>query len=101
MTLLAIIIFGWPGAIIGFAFLCAGIVLKKKKYRIAGAIIAMGFCLFTSLYPPPVRWIGLSSILGIWISALCKGKHPVVVQTISIMPIMILMLWVGYAVLSE
>ncbi|MDG2176652.1 MAG: hypothetical protein P8M72_11060 [Gammaproteobacteria bacterium] len=65
MTIIGIIFLGWPSALIGFAILCVGIALKNKKYRIAGAIIAMGFCLFTSLYPPPIRWLSLTSILGI------------------------------------
>jgi hypothetical protein len=101
MTIIGIIFLGWPSALIGFAFLCVGIALKKKNYRIAGAIIAMGFCLFTSLYPPPIRWLSLASILGIWVSAFWKGKYPVLVQVISITPMTTLIVWLGYAVLSQ
>ncbi len=101
MEIFPIILFGWPSAIIGALFLISGIVLKNRKFGIIGAIIAMGFCLFTSLYPPPIRWLGISALMSNWISALWNWNYKIIWQTIFLLPMILLIILVAYAVLSQ
>jgi hypothetical protein len=101
MEIIPIILLGWPSAIIGVLFLISGIVLKNKRFGIIGAIIAMGFCLFTSLYPPPTRWLGISALISNWISALWNWKYKIIWQSLFLLPMILLIIWVAYAVLSQ
>jgi len=101
MTLILIILLGWPSAIIGILFIGAGIYLKNQKFRIAGAIISMGFCLYASMYPPPVRWMGLASIAGNWISAMWKWNYSKLTQSLALLPMGVLIMVLGYVVISQ
>jgi hypothetical protein len=72
MTLLAILFLGWPSAILGFAFLVAGIVNRMPAFALTGAVIAGGFCLYLAMNPLPFRLVGLLALL-------CNGASAVTV----------------------
>ena len=62
MTALAILFFGWPGAILGLVLLLAGIVTRISALAICGAVVAAGFCLYLSMNPFPFRLVGLIAL---------------------------------------
>jgi len=101
MDLILIILLGWPGAIVGLLFLITGIATKNRKFGIIGAIVAMGFCLYTSLYPPPTRWLSISAVICNWASALWNRGNKTVWQIVLLLPMILLITWLTYIVFSE
>lgn len=101
MEILAIMVFGWPSAILGIVLLACGIIYKKARVSAAGAIIATGFCAYISLYPTLIRWIAVAAFAGNWASVFALTRRSVLWATASILPFVVLIIFMAYAVLTQ
>ncbi len=101
MTAFAIIVFGWPSAVVGAAVLVAGVVSRKRWLTALGALAASGFCLFVASYPPPARWLGLAAFAANWLAVLAVSRQAVAWAGVALVPHIITTLLVGYVVLVE
>lgn len=101
MEQILIILLGWPSGLLGIALLVSGVVLRSTKFGMAGAIVATGFCLFSSAYPPPFRWLGLAALTGNWVCYYAIKRNWLTWSAVFILPISILAIWLAHAVLSQ
>jgi len=101
MQAIAIIIFGWPGAIVGTVLMATGIVLSKPGLSFSGAVIATGFCLYIAMNPPPFRWIGLLALLCNFLSAVAVRRQATAAATTLVIPFLLMESYLAYAVLTE
>lgn len=98
MTALVIIVFGWPSALVGVAILAAGVASRKPWLTAVGALAASGFCLFVASYPPPARWLGLAAFVANWLAVVAISRRAVAWASTAVVPHIVTMLLVGYAV---
>ncbi|MGI9263489.1 MAG: hypothetical protein ACR2QU_01085 [Gammaproteobacteria bacterium] len=101
MQAIAIIVLGWPGAILGTLLIAAGIFLKKSQLSFLGAVIAAGFCLYIAMNPAPFSWIGLLALLCNFLSAVAVWRQATAVAAALAIPFIALEIYLAYAVLTE
>jgi hypothetical protein len=95
------VVFGWPGAIVGGALLVAGVVLRRTGFSITGVLVSAGFCAYVTMNPAPLRWLGLPAIVGNLLSAVAVQKKAHMLAAVSMTPFFALAIWLAYAVLNE
>ena len=72
------IFLGWPSALVGGALLIAGGLSGKSWLAGLGALISVGFCLYVSMNPMPLRLTGVVALAcnAAFVFALRRGSHP-------------------------
>ena len=101
MQAIAIIVLGWPGAIVGTGLIAAGIFLRKSQLSFLGAVIAAGFCLYIAMNPAPFSWLGLLALLCNFLSAVAVRRQATAAATALAIPFLALAIYLAYAVLTE
>jgi hypothetical protein len=101
MQAIAIIVLGWPGAIVGTVLIAAGIFLRKPQLSFLGAVIAAGFCLYIAMNPAPFSWLGLLALLCNFLSAVAVRRQATAAATTLAVPFLALEIYLAYAVLTE
>ena len=99
MTVLAIILLGWPSAIVGTVLLIAGIASRTLWLSVLGALAATGFCAYIALSPPPGRWLGLAALVANWLVVIAVWRRAVAWACAAMLPLLLTVSVVGYAVL--
>jgi len=90
-------LFGWPMIILSLGFAFAGILLKRRTLSLVGAV----------LFLPPAWYLGLytafSLILPLFLfgSAYAVSKGKIVLAFLLIVPVLIVVGWLGFLVLTQ
>ena len=100
-AVIAIILLGWPSAVVGTALLLAGVVSHKVWLTALGALAATGFCAYIASYPPPGRWLGLTALAANWLVVLAVWRRAVTWAGAAMLPILLTVSVVGYVVLMD
>lgn len=72
------IVLGWPSALVGGALLVAGGLSGKRLLAGLGALSSLGFCLYVSMNPMPLRLAGVLALVCnvAFVLAVRRGLHP-------------------------
>ena len=88
---------GWPAMILSLGLALAGILLKKAVLSLISAVLFVGPAWYLSHY---------SLVLGslpffLLLSAQAISKNKIVLASLSVIPVMLVMGTLGYAVLNQ